>query len=219
MKSIGLPLQNFWFLVLVAILLSQIPVVNIPFQWLESFFHEISHGLAAMLTGGRIIRIQLFANGAGLCTSAGGNSIVTAFSGYAGAVFFGMLMYLGTGAHRQGAKIISTMLIVLILLTCVLWVKDILTAFICFVLGAIFVLKLTYSRATWLAPILKIIALIVMLNALQSPWYLWSTPQKNDAYSLAQLTYIPAFVWILIWLTMAIWALLFLGRRSQGSKA
>ncbi|WP_394176166.1 M50 family metallopeptidase [Thalassotalea litorea] len=217
-KSGWLPLHNFWLLVVIALLLSQIPILSIPFQWLESFFHEISHGLAALLSGGRIIRIQLFANGAGLCTSAGGNSIVIAFSGYAGAVLFGMLMYLGAGAHRQGAKLISWALIALIVLTCVLWVKDLFTILICLVLAAVFGLKLAYSRSTFLAPLLKIIALIVMLNALQSPWYLWSTPQQSDAYLLAQYTFIPGFVWILIWLAMAVWALLFLGRRSQGSK-
>ncbi|QDP00958.1 M50 family metallopeptidase [Thalassotalea sp. PS06] len=217
-KSGWLPLQNFWFLVLIAVLFSQIPIVNIPFQWLETFFHEISHGLAAILSGGHIIRIQLFANGAGLCTSAGGNSVFVAFSGYAGAVLFGMLLYWGAGVHRQGAKIISGILIAMIIVTLLLWVKDLLTAVICLVLTAIFSLKLAYSRSTWLAPILKIISLVVLLNALQSPWYLWSTPQKSDAYLLAQYTMIPGFIWIIIWLAMAIWGLLLLSKRNQGAK-
>ncbi|TKB44093.1 M50 family metallopeptidase [Thalassotalea mangrovi] len=213
-KSTWLPLHNFWLLVVIALLLSQLPVINIPFQWLESFFHEVSHGLAAILSGGKIIRIQLFANGAGLCTSAGGNAIFIAFSGYAGAVLFGMAMYWGASAHRQGAKLVSSALIGLILLTVLLWTRDLLTVLICIVLVALFSLKLAYSRSAWLAPILKIMALIVLLNALQSPWYLWSTPHQSDAYLLAQYTLIPGFVWILIWIALAIWALLLLGKRG-----
>ena len=49
----------FWLLLLAAIIIHQIPIISVPFKWLESYFHEISHGLAAVATGGRIVRIEL----------------------------------------------------------------------------------------------------------------------------------------------------------------
>ena len=59
----------------------QIPIISIPFKWLDSYFHEISHGIAALVTGGEIIRIQLFTNGAGLCTTRGGSAFFISFFG------------------------------------------------------------------------------------------------------------------------------------------
>ena len=41
---------HFFILLFVAIFLKQLPLITIPFNWLESYFHEISHGLAALLT-------------------------------------------------------------------------------------------------------------------------------------------------------------------------
>ncbi len=80
---------HFFILFVAAIIIKQLPLVSIPFNWLESYFHEISHGLAAILTGGKVLRIQLFANGAGLCTTQGGISFVISFAGYAGATLWG----------------------------------------------------------------------------------------------------------------------------------
>lgn len=44
---------HFFILLFVAIVIKQLPLVSIPFNWLESYFHEVSHGIAAMLTGGK----------------------------------------------------------------------------------------------------------------------------------------------------------------------
>ena len=54
---------QLYFLLVAAIIIRQIPIVSIPLNWLETYFHEITHGIAALLTGGEIIRIQLFPNG------------------------------------------------------------------------------------------------------------------------------------------------------------
>ncbi len=59
-------------LLIVAVVVSRLPIISIPFNWLESYFHELSHGLAAIVSGGSIIKIELFTNGAGLCTTLGG---------------------------------------------------------------------------------------------------------------------------------------------------
>lgn len=84
---------QLYFLLLAAIVVRQIPIVSLPLNWLESYFHEMSHGIAALVTGGQIISIQLFANGAGLCTTQGGISFIISFFGYAGATLWGWLVF------------------------------------------------------------------------------------------------------------------------------
>ena len=54
-----------------------------PLKILVVFFHELSHGLMAVFTGGSIREIQLFAAQGGLCVTAGGNRFLTLSAGYA----------------------------------------------------------------------------------------------------------------------------------------
>ena len=88
-------------------MLKETPYLGIPFNWLESFFHELSHGLAAIITGGKILQIELFSNGAGLCTTQGGIAFIIAFSGYAGAVGWGVLIY-KIAEFKSSIKVISS---------------------------------------------------------------------------------------------------------------
>ncbi len=47
-------------------------VVAYPFRVFVVFLHEISHGLAAVLTGGRIVSIGLSIDEGGVCVTRGG---------------------------------------------------------------------------------------------------------------------------------------------------
>ncbi|MCU7884373.1 MAG: M50 family metallopeptidase, partial [Candidatus Thiodiazotropha sp. (ex Lucinoma annulata)] len=45
---------SFILQVVAALVLSAIPILHYPFGWFETLFHELSHGLSAILTGGSI---------------------------------------------------------------------------------------------------------------------------------------------------------------------
>ncbi|WP_068547131.1 M50 family metallopeptidase [Thalassotalea crassostreae] len=191
--------NNFWLLLVVALVLQYIPFLSIPFNWLESYFHEISHGLAALLTGGSIVQIELFTNGAGLCTTLGGSTFVIAFSGYAGAVMWGVLMYKIAQLNNRVTHIASALLALLIVVSCLLWVRDLLTLFICLCLLALFLFSLKISHFPILPVVLKLFAIMVLLNSLKSPLYLIDNQNIGDGAMLASLTFIPEMVWIVIW--------------------
>ena len=190
---------QFWFLLVLACFCRNLPIVSIPFNWLESYFHEISHGIAAILTGGEILRIQLFLNGAGLCTSQGGVRFVTSFMGYAGASLWGALIYALASMNQKLTRVISSVIIGLLLLSCVLWTKDLLTLIILITLVLLFSFKLTLSDNRFAQKALQLIGLTVLLNAFMSPFYLLDGRALGDGASLAELTFIPEIVWVLIW--------------------
>lgn len=194
---------NFWVLLVLAIVLKQLPFIGIPFNWLESYFHEISHGLAAIFTGGNIVRIQLFSNGAGLCTTLGGSAFVIAFSGYAGAVLWGVLLYKIADFKSSLSRYLSFCILALLVVTCVLWVRDMLTFIICLLLIALFALSVKISYFNLLASVIKLFALMVLLNSLQSPLHLIDGRGIGDGSALANITFIPEIVWILIWLLIS----------------
>jgi hypothetical protein len=206
--------HQFWIFLFVALILRQIPFISLPFNWLESYFHEISHGLMAIVTGGKIMTIELFTNGAGLCTSRGGSRFLISFSGYAGAVFWGSLLYLMATAHQKLAQFISLSIFILIALSIIFWVRDLLTLIICIVLLGVFALLLKNKwlhHSQWL---LKLISMTVLLNAITSPFYLFDGRSIGDGATLASLTGLPEFIWVIVWSLLGISALYLLRKKS-----
>ncbi len=205
--------SNFWqkyqlyLLLLAAIVLRQIPIISIPLNWLETYFHEISHGLAAIFTGGDIIRIQLFTNGAGECITRGGLAFFISFFGYAGATIWGWFIYKLAHSHQRVAQIFSAIMIFLLLASIVLWSRDLLTIIIILTLAVMFVLVIKLRRLYYLQILLKFFGLSILLNSLFSPTYLFDGRELGDGAALASMTLIPEVVWVLLWCFIAVLAI------------
>lgn len=195
---------QFWFLFAFALIILQIPIVSIPFKWLESYFHEISHGLAAVFTGGSIVQIQLFPNGAGLCTTRGGSSILISLMGYGGAILWGGLLYSLASMHRNIARVFSIILLCLLSASILLWVRDLLTLFIILVLIVLVATQLKFSSHKILQKLLQVTGLLVLINSLMSPLYLLDGQARGDGAALADITLIPEIVWVVLWFSAAL---------------
>ena len=198
---------HFFILLFFAIVIKQLPLISIPFNWLESYFHEISHGIAALLTGGNVLRIQLFANGAGLCTTQGGISFIISFAGYAGATLWGWGIYKLASAHQKVAQVFSILLFILIVSSIVFWGRDLLTWFILGVLAVLFLLTIKLKKPHYLQRLMQLFGLLILLNSLSSPSYLLDGRHLGDGAALAAMTFIPEIIWVLIWFSIALLAL------------
>jgi len=209
---------QFYFLLIAAIFVRQLPFVSIPFNWLESYFHEISHGIAALITGGNIVKIQLFANGAGLCTTQGGSAFVISFLGYAGATFWGWAIYRVASAHQRAAQVFSVIMLLLLASSLVFWVRDLLTIIILLVLAIMFALTVKMRQLNVLQLLMQFFGLTILLNSLFSPTYLLDGRNLGDGAALAEITFVPEFVWVIIWFVLALGALYLLAK-GKASKA
>lgn len=208
---------QLYFLLIAAIIIRQIPIVSIPLNWLESYFHEISHGIAALVTGGEIMRIQLFANGAGLCTTRGGLSFLISFFGYAGATFWGWLLFKLANSHQRTAQVVSCLMIILLLASLAFWARDLLTIIILSSLAVMFVFTIKMRRLYTLQLLLKFFGLSILLNSLFSPTYLFDGRDLGDGAALAAMTMVPELVWVLLWCILAIVALYSLIKMNKKS--
>jgi hypothetical protein len=195
---------QFWLLFVSAMIVLQIPLVSIPFKWLESYFHEISHGLTAIFTGGTIVQIQLFPNGAGLCTTRGGSSFLIGLMGYGGAIIWGGLLFSLASVHRNVARVFSIILLYLLSSSILLWVRDLLTLFIVLVLILLVAAQVRFSSHKSLQKMLQVTGLLVLINSLMSPLYLLDGQAKGDGAALASITLIPEIVWVAIWFISAL---------------
>lgn len=211
--SSGTPSRGRFFLeLLVAFLVTKLPFVSVPFKWLESYFHELSHGLATLFTGGAVSHIQLFPNGAGLCFSQGGWSLAIGFAGYFGAALWGYLIFT-FATWPKGIRFSFGLLGVGVILTTLLWARDLLTISILVSLALLFLMPLKLNLNRYLATSLRIMGLMVILNALASPTVLFGLEGQGDANMLAQQSWIPAWVWVFVWLTTSAFMLFLCWRR------
>ena len=64
----------------------------LPLKIFVVFLHELSHGLAAILTGGRIEEMSISAQQGGHAITRGGNGFVILSAGYLGSLLLGALL-------------------------------------------------------------------------------------------------------------------------------
>ena len=210
--------SRFFFELMFAFLITRLPFISVPFKWLESYFHELSHGLATILTGGSVSHIQLFPNGAGLCFSQGGWPVVIGFSGYFGAALWGYLIFI-LATWPKGIRVSFAFLGSGVVLTTLLWGRDILTISILACLAVLFLLPLKLNKNRFMGSGLRIMALMIMLNALASPTVLLGLSGKGDASMLASQTWIPAWIWVFIWLAISTSMIYLCWRRVDNAAA
>jgi hypothetical protein len=93
-------------------------VLVYPVKVFVVLLHEISHGLAAMATGGSVERIVLDANQGGAAYTRGGSPFLTLSAGYLGSLLWGVLfVMLGFSRLLRPRWIIGTIGLFVLLVT------------------------------------------------------------------------------------------------------
>ena len=194
-----------------------------PIKILVVFFHELSHGLAAIATGGSIERIELSADQGGVCYTRGGSRFVTLTAGYLGSLLFGGAL-LVAAARTRWDRWISAALGALIMVIALLFIRPLLS----FGLGFALLAGLSLLIMGWRLPeqvndvTLRLIGLTSCLYApLDIKSDILDRPHlRSDAVMLAQLTHIPSVVWGVMWIVIAtLGALLFMAMAASAAPA
>lgn len=201
---------------LLALLVKALPLVHLPLDWFQTFFHEISHGLAALLTGGRIESISIAADASGRCLTQGGFMPLILFSGYAGSALWGTLIHGSVSARH--AKAIALALSLCVSLAGLLWVRDWITPGILLCIVAMFLLAYRYGSRKWSHRFVEFVGLYVVLEAVRAPLYLLDGRSIGDGGALADLTWLPEFVWIAVWVAIALGCVFLLYTRAFGAR-
>jgi hypothetical protein len=191
----------------------RVPVVGMlfyPFRLLNTFIHELSHGFAALLTGGRFDRFVVHPNREGLAHIRGGNRFIVVSAGYLGPAIFGGALIL-LSATEVAVQSILLGLGVGLALACLFFVRN----FFGFAAGLLLAASLAAAgwfladrAATFLFALLAMQMPLAAANSLVDLVRLSVGPvrreQLSDAQVMARDTHIPAVVWALLWLTIAV---------------
>lgn len=199
-----------------ALILSWIPFLYWPFQWLQTYYHEISHGLAALISTGQITRIELNLNGSGICYTRGGSRFLILVSGYLGAVFWGVLIYTSTAIKSARAYRGLFMLTgALVVATLVLWARDGATIGILLILLGLLYLQWRLRAVGIARHFFQFIGVYILLDAIKTPLVLIDGRHRGDGAALENLTGIPELIWIIGWFLTALIGLYIVWRASS----
>ncbi len=190
--------------------------LSAPLKWFEVFFHEFSHGLLAILTGGGISRIDLQFVGSGTCYYLGGWRPLVAFAGYAGASLWGWAIHsIASICQPYWAKSLASFLLLLIGVVGVLWVRDLESWAILGIMMGLLVLVLRYGELSLVKFSVEFVGLFIVLASIQSPLFLLDGQARGDGATLSDLTLVPELVWIGLWVLLGLGVLLLMARAQM----
>jgi hypothetical protein len=176
-----------------------------PFRLFVVFLHEISHGLAAVATGGRIVSIGLSVNEGGVCLTRGGWAFLILNAGYLGSLLWGAAFLL-LGGRRTRARPVIALVGVFTFGVALVYVR---TWF-----GLLYGLSaglLLLGVASRLKPAVSefLLATIGAISCLYAVWDVASDVLRghsgaSDAAALARLTGVPSVLWGLAWIAVSV---------------
>jgi len=205
----------------VVALLWDTPVVW-PLRVLVVFFHEASHGIAAVATGGSIDNLRIMPDESGLATTRGGSTFVVYSAGYLGSIVFGAIL-LVVAARTRADRIAAAVLGALLAALTILFVPF--SNPFGFAFGLVAAAALI-AIAKWLPEAvsdvtLKVIGVTSCGYAILDIYSdVIARPElKSDAAMLGDATGVPTMVWGGLWIAIAVVgagaALVFAARGGQ----
>jgi hypothetical protein len=178
-----------------------------PFTILATWFHEMGHGIGAMLTGSRFERLLIFPDGSGVAMSlrpSDGYRMTDAFiatSGPLGPAIAGTLLIIASRsakATRTALTVLGTALIV----STVIWVRSLTGWIFLPALGlGILVLALRGSQP-WQRFGIQLLGVQACISVWKQFDYLFSaegsvggTLQRSDTGAIADVLFLPYWFW------------------------
>jgi len=181
-------------------------VVVYPIRVFVVFLHEISHGMAAIATGGSIQRITLNPRLGGACYCPGGNAFVTLSAGYLGSLLWGgALLEVSRKAGRKAHRITWAVGGAVLVLT-LLFVRGGFGISFGLLFGGFLILlarRLGPDANRILLMVLGLTSCLYAILDIKSD-VLDRPHLPSDAYMLSQLTGVPTVIWGILWIGIAL---------------
>lgn len=205
------PLSFFIYLV-IAVIITSIPIIGRYVSMVAILIHEIGHGLAAIVCGGRLKQIHLYANTEGVALTTHTDWFSKFITSLAGYIFTSVFGLLSIWLIRIGVtKVLIIIYLCFLVLTLLLWIRN-LYGFIWIIsFTGLFLLLLIYANDFYIEQILQLLTCIIYTESIRSAFVImylsFKQPQAaGDATSLKEITkLIPAFIWGILFFVQSLY--------------
>jgi hypothetical protein len=182
----------------------------LPLKILVVFLHELSHGLAAVLTGGEIVELSLSPQQGGHAVTRGGSRFLILSAGYLGSLVMGVILLsiaLRTKADRAAMMACG----VIMLGVTVLYIRDLFPLAFCTASGLAMCATSRFLNNNINDLALRVIGLSSLIYV---PYDIFDdtirrSSQRSDAYMLAEVVGGPTVFWGGLWFILSLCVILF----------
>jgi len=177
-----------------------------PLKLFVVLLHELSHGTAALITGGKIIKIELSKNLGGKCYTQGGIKFLVISAGYIGSIIFGGIILVIATKSKYNKKVSFSFGILLFILT-VLFVRGLFGLLACSLFALFFILAGKYFTNDINKFILKFVGITSCLYAIIDikEDLIVRTVPGSDAFLMSkEILALPPIVWGIFWIIIAL---------------
>lgn len=176
-----------------------------PLKLLVVFFHESSHALATLLTGGSVIELIINNEQGGHVISLGGNSFIITSAGYLGSLLWGVVIYVSSVKTDYDKKIMGLLAICIVLITIFLS-KSVFSWTFGLLSGGLMLLSAKFLVTAYNDFLLRLIGLTSMMYA---PLDIYSDTisrsyLRSDAFMLAEEFGGSAILWGSAWILISL---------------
>lgn len=206
----------------ITIILWQFPTgryVLYPFTILGAWFHEMGHGLTAMLLGGNFEKLQIFPNGSGIATHTGkvifgsfGQALVAA-GGPMGPPIAGA-MFILSSRKPVWAKYGLSLFGLVLIISVVIWIRTVFGMIIILLLGAIIFLVSAQAPGRRQIFAIQFFGVQACISTFRDFNYLFTSGGMiagqqfaSDTSVIAQKLLLPYWIWALLIAVFSIYIL------------
>lgn len=132
-----------------------------PLKLLVVFFHESSHALATLLTGGHVQELVIVKEQGGHVVSQGGNRFIILSAGYLGSLLWGVAIYVSSVKTDYDKKIMAFLGLSIMTIT-VCFSNSFFTWLFGFLIGGLMLLSANYLATIYNDFLLRLIGLTNM---------------------------------------------------------
>lgn len=176
-----------------------------PLKLLVVFFHESSHALATVLTGGEVKEFVINHQQGGHVVSLGGNRFIILSSGYLGSLLWGVIIYIASVQILYDKVLMGGLGISIILITILLssssfsWLFGLTSG-----IGMLVIARFLANRYNdFLLRLLGLTSMMYVPLDIYSDT-IFRAHLKSDAYMLAQYTGGSTVLWGSLWIAISL---------------
>ncbi|MDH7604723.1 MAG: M50 family metallopeptidase [Melioribacter sp.] len=180
-------------------------ILFFPIKLFVLLLHEISHGIIAIITGGKILALEINFNLGGKCITEDGNQFLIAFAGYPGSFFFGAALFFST--YKPKLKIfILSIIAVIVFLFAINTMNDNLLSFISIIIAfSIFAINkfAPVHIANFIFRVIGLISCVYVIYDIKEDVFN-NNNYLSDASLIAEITGLSSTFWGLLWIFISL---------------
>ena len=190
-----------------------------PFTVLATWFHEMGHGLAAIVLGGRFERLLIFADGSGLALSSleqgasGLSRAIISAGGPLGPPVAGALLIMAS-RRAETTRLALALLGLALLVSTAVWVRSPI-GWVVLPLTGVGLFAIAWRASTKVQEFaVQLLGVQACISTYHQTWYLFTpggmvggVPQRSDTGAMADVLLLPYWFWAIA-ITLVILGLL-----------